>query len=44
MATRDIYEGMIHVFRAELPDTLESKTAIGRVSAFLDQHLRPRSA
>jgi len=35
----DIYEGMIHVFQAALAGTPESKIALGKVDAFLKQHL-----
>jgi acetyl esterase/lipase len=35
----DIYEGMIHVFQVALAGTPESKTALGKVDAFLKQHL-----
>jgi acetyl esterase/lipase len=35
----DIYEGMIHVFQAALAGTPESKTALGKVDAFLKQYL-----
>ncbi len=35
----DLYEGMSHVFQAFMPDTLESKMALGKVDAFLKQHL-----
>ncbi len=35
----DIYEGMIHVFQVSMADTPESKIALGKVDAFLKQHL-----
>jgi acetyl esterase/lipase len=35
----DLYEGMSHVFQAFMPDTPESKRALGKVDAFLKQHL-----
>ena len=35
----DLYEGMSHVFQAFMPDTPESKMALGKVDAFLKQHL-----
>lgn len=38
-AKLDLYEGMSHVFQAFMPDTPESKMALGKVDAFLKQHL-----
>ena len=38
----DLYEGMSHVFQAFMPDTPESKMALGKVDAFLKQHLGKR--
>ncbi len=35
----DLYEGMSHVFQALIPDSPESKTALTKVDAFLDEHL-----
>jgi hypothetical protein len=33
---------MSHVFQAFMPDTPESKMALGKVDAFLKQHLAKR--
>ncbi|MFC6633690.1 alpha/beta hydrolase [Microbulbifer taiwanensis] len=35
----DIYEGMPHVFQPTLPDSPESRRALGKMQAFLDRHL-----
>ena len=37
--TLDIYEGMPHVFQIKLASSPESKTALGKVDAFLRQHM-----
>ncbi len=36
----DLYEGMIHVFQAAIPDSPESKLALFKVDAFLKEHLQ----
>ena len=36
----DLYDGMIHVFMAAIPDSPESKLALSKVDAFLQEHLR----
>lgn len=36
----DLYEGMTHVFQAEMPNTPESKAALRKVNAFIKQHMR----
>ncbi len=36
----DIYEGMNHVFQAAIPNSPESKLALSKVDAFLQEHLR----
>ncbi len=36
----DLYEGMIHVFMAAIPDSPESKLALSKVDAFLKEHLQ----
>ena len=36
----DLYEGMIHVFMVAIPDSPESKLALSKVDAFLQEHLR----
>ncbi len=36
----DLYEGMIHVFMAAIPDSPESKLALSKVDAFLKEYLR----
>ncbi len=36
----DLYEGMIHVFMVAIPNSPESKLALSKVDAFLQEHLR----
>jgi acetyl esterase/lipase len=36
----DIYEGMNHVFQAAIPNSPESKLALSKVDAFLQEHLQ----
>jgi acetyl esterase/lipase len=36
----DLYDGMIHVFMAAIPDSPESKLALSKVDAFLKEHLQ----
>jgi epsilon-lactone hydrolase len=38
-ATLDLYEGMPHVFQQALPDSPESRIALGKTKKFLDTHL-----
>jgi len=38
-AKLDVYEGMPHVFQAQIPDAPESRLALAKVKAFLDRHL-----
>jgi len=38
-ARLDLYEGMPHVFQPRLPDSPESKLALKKMKAFLDEHL-----
>jgi acetyl esterase/lipase len=35
----DLYEGMPHVFMAQLPDTAEAKTALAKTGAWVSEHL-----
>ena len=35
----DVYEGMPHIFQTLLPDSPEARTAIGKMDAFLAEHL-----
>lgn len=35
----DLYEGMPHVFMAQLPDTPEAKVALAKTGAWVDQYL-----
>jgi acetyl esterase/lipase len=37
--TLDLYEGMPHVFQQVLPESPESRTAIGKTAKFLNSHL-----
>jgi acetyl esterase/lipase len=41
-AVLDVYEGMPHVHPTLIPNTPESRTAIGRAAAFFDKHLAAR--
>ncbi len=36
----DLYEGMIHVFQAAIPNSPESRLALSKVDAFLKEHLQ----
>ncbi|MEM9555288.1 MAG: alpha/beta hydrolase [Acidobacteriota bacterium] len=36
----DLYEGMPHIFQAQLPDSPESKQALGKMKRFLSEHLK----
>ena len=38
-AKLDVYEGMPHVFQAQIPDAPESRLALAKVKAFFDRHL-----
>jgi acetyl esterase/lipase len=35
-----LYEGMVHVFQAAIPNSPESKLALSKVDAFLKEHLQ----
>ena len=39
IAKLDLYEGMPHVFQGVLPDSKESRTALNKTAAWVDEHL-----